>query len=137
MTFDWSTKGEVHVDMIDYMQSMVQEFKESHDLGVADTPAPNDLFDRGDEKNKLSRKDADLYHRMVAKALFACKRARPDIHLAVAILCTRTTNPNQDDWRKLVQLLEYCNGTLNDKLILGADDLHIVKWPGRIFCCPS
>ena len=67
-------------------------------------------------------------HTFVAKGLFACKRTRPDIHTAIAILCTRVKAPNQDDWRKLTDLMRYLNGTRNDKLILSADNLHIIKW---------
>jgi hypothetical protein len=64
----------------------------------------------------------------VAKGLFACKRARPDIHTAIALLCTRVKSPNQDDWNKLVRLIKYCNGTRDDKLILSTDNLHVIKW---------
>jgi hypothetical protein len=34
----------------------------------------------------------------------------------------------QDDWRKLDCLLKYINGSQKDKLILSADDLHVIKW---------
>jgi hypothetical protein len=64
----------------------------------------------------------------VAKGLFACKRGRPDIHPTIAVLCTRVKQPNEDDWRKLNRLMKYLNGTREDKLILSADDLHVIKW---------
>jgi hypothetical protein len=64
----------------------------------------------------------------VAKALFVCKRARPDIHTAVTLLCTRVRDPNDSDWKKLIRLLEYINGTRDDVLTLVADDLHLLKW---------
>ena len=32
------------------------------------------------------------------------------------------------NWRKLIKLLRYINGTRKDKLILSADDLNIIKW---------
>ena len=60
--------------------------------------------------------------------MFACKRARPDIHTAIAALCTRVREPNEHDWRKLVRLIKFLNGTRADKLTLSADDLHVVKW---------
>ena len=44
------------------------------------------------------------------------------------MLCTRVKEPNKDDWRKLTDVLLYLNGTRNDKLILSADDLRIIKW---------
>jgi hypothetical protein len=41
-----------------------------------------------------------LNHTIIDKALFACKRARPDIQLAIAFLSTRVRELNEDDWKK-------------------------------------
>ena len=128
MTFDFSEPGKVKIDMIDYINSMIDDFPVK--LGPNDTkqtPASEDLFAEGSSE-KLPKKLAEDYHTFVAKGLFACKRTRPDIHTAIAILCTRVKAPNQDDWRKLTDLMRYLNGTRNDKLILSADNLHIIKW---------
>ena len=54
----------------------------------------------------------------MAKGLFVCRRARPDIHLVVAVLTTRVQNPNKGDWKELIDLLKYRNGTREDKLII-------------------
>ena len=69
-----------------------------------------------------------MFHTFVAKGIFACKRARPDIHPAIAVLCTRVKEPNESDWQKLVHMMKFINGTKDDKLILSADSLHILKW---------
>jgi len=52
------------------------------------------------------------------------KRARTDLQLAVAFLCTRVSCSTEKDWDKLVRLLQYLNGTLGLALILGADSLN-------------
>jgi hypothetical protein len=67
---------------------------------------------------------------MVAKALFLCKRARPDIQPTIAVLCTRVKGPNKAGWEKLVRLMKYLNGTRELKLTLSADNLHCIKWYG-------
>jgi hypothetical protein len=94
------------------------------------TPAAEDLFAEG--SGDLLKKDkAKLFHKIVAKGLFLCKRARPNIHPTIAVLCTRVRRPNQDDWRswrKMVRLIRYLNGTREDRLYLSADDLHLVHW---------
>ena len=128
MTFDFSEEGKVKIDMIDYMCSMVDDFSipfGPHD--IASTPAPEDLFAEGNSP-LLDEARAKEFHTTVAKGLFACKRARPDIQPTIAVLCTRVKAPNEDDWRKLIRLLKYINGSRNDKLILSADDLHVIKW---------
>ena len=128
MNFDFSKKDEVMIDMIDYMNAMVDDFSvKFKPTDVAVTPAAEDLFAEG-KGEKLSKQEAEEFHTFVAKGLFACRRARPDIHTATAALCTRVKSPNQDDWNKLTRLLKYINGTRNDTLILSADDLHVIKW---------
>jgi hypothetical protein len=63
-----------------------------------------------------------------AKLSTLCKHARPDIHPTIAVLCTRVKQPNESDWQKLIRLMKYLNGTRDDKLILSADKLNVVKW---------
>jgi hypothetical protein len=64
----------------------------------------------------------------VAKGLFLCKRARPDIQQAILVLCTRVKDPNQADWEKLMRVMKYLNGTRNEYLTLSVDDLRVVRW---------
>jgi hypothetical protein len=71
---------------------------------------------------------AELFHTIIAKGLFVCKRACPYIHPTIALLCTGVCSPNQDDWDKLVRLMRYINGTQEYKLHLSADDLRVIKW---------
>ena len=75
-----------------------------------------------------TRSRAEVFHTWVAKALFACKRARPDIHHTTTLLCTRVRSPKEDDWNKLIRLLKYVNGTREDVLTLSVDDVHVLKW---------
>jgi hypothetical protein len=91
------------------------------------TPASDGLFNDGQGK-KLNQECADAYHTMVAKALFLCKRARPDIQPTIAVLCTRIKSPNQASWANLVRLMKYLNGIKELKLTLSADNLHCIKW---------
>jgi hypothetical protein len=63
-----------------------------------------------------------MYHTMVAKSLFLCKPARPDIEPAIAVLCTRVKEPNEADWLKLVRMMKYLNGTRELRLTLSADN---------------
>ena len=128
MQFDFSKSGMVIIGMVPYMKAMVDEFSvEFKPSDTARTPAPSDLFAKG-ESPPLNEEMAEEYHTFVAKALFACKRARPDIQPTVAALCTRVKDPNQDDWNKLIRLLKYINGTREDRLFLSADDLSVIKW---------
>jgi hypothetical protein len=126
MTFDFSQDGKVVVSMVDYMSKLVDEFPFPI-TKTATTPAAANLFDEGNGA-KLDPDKAQVFHTWVAKGLFACKRARPDTHTAVTLLCTRVKGPNEDDWSKLIRFLEYVNGSRNDVLTLEASDLRVIKW---------
>ena len=128
MTFDFREKGKVKIDMKDYVSNMVDDFplKFKPD-DIEATPAADDLFSAG-KGPLLDKNQKEQFHTTVAKGLFVCKRARPDIHETIAVLCTRTQKPNESDWKKLLRLLKYCNGTRDDVLILSADNLRVIKW---------
>jgi hypothetical protein len=126
MLFEYTDDGKLIVSMKDYMAKLVDEFPYKITKTAA-TPAAEDLFAEG-KGPLLSKEKKEVFHTWVAKALFACKRARPDIHTAVTLLCTRVKSPNVSDWGKLVRLLEYVNGTRDDVLTMSADNLNVVKW---------
>ena len=87
------------------------------DNGKVTTPAGNDLF-KADSSKLLTDEERELFHRTVVKALFLCKRARPDIQTAVAVLCSRVRAPGRQEWTKLVRMMKFLHGTKDDILTL-------------------
>ena len=75
----------------------------------------------------MKRKKA-IYHTYVMKAIFLCKRARPNVEPAVNFLSTRTIKPDENDWGKLARTLGFLKGTRDEILTLEADDTHILTW---------
>jgi hypothetical protein len=106
---------------------MVDNFSINLGSQTEPTPAADDLLAKGPDE-PLDAKKAKEFHTVVAKGLFVCKRARPDIHLAISVLCTRVIKPNKSDWTKLIRLLKYLNGTREYVLTLSADSLQVIKW---------
>ena len=115
--------------MSDYVKKMIDEFKEKgYKLDrKAETPAACDLFSPGTGE-MLSETKREDFHMFVAKGLFAAKRARPDIQPTIAVLTTRVQGPTEGDWKKLIRLMKYLNGTKDLFLTLAANDLHVVCW---------
>jgi hypothetical protein len=58
-----------------------------------------------DDSQPLNEKESDLFHRTTARLLFAAKRARPDLQVAVAYLCTGVKSSNRSDYRKLTRVV--------------------------------
>ena len=128
MTIDFTEKGKVKFRMDKYVERMLEEFPmKFKSTDTAMTPASNNLFEVGNSK-PLGKDEAEAYHTFIAKNLFLCKRARPDIQPTIAVLATRVQKPNNNDWLKLVRLMKYLNGTKKFHLNLKIDNLKVIKW---------
>jgi hypothetical protein len=78
------------------------------------SPAVDRMLSVDSESKELSKLLGEEFHTIVAKGLFACKRAWPDIHMTIAFLCTQVKHPTAEDWEKLMRLLKYINGSQKD-----------------------
>ena len=118
----------VEVDMREYVGEMIEDLPfKLKSTDIATSPAGDNLFSLGANK-PIDKKRADTYHSIVAKGLFVCKRARPDIQPTVAVLCSRVQRPNEGDWQKLIRMLKYLNGTRNQVMTMSSDNLQVIKW---------
>jgi Reverse transcriptase (RNA-dependent DNA polymerase) len=126
MKLDFTTPGKLKVDMTDYVNSMVKEFPE--EISTSQYPWNKNLFKVDDKDKKLSKEKQEVFHTFVAKGLFLCKRARPDIQPAIAFLSTRVKAPGEQDWLKLVKMMNFLNGTKDDVLTLCSDDTFNIIW---------
>ena len=127
MTLDYNTAGEVKIKMLDYVEGILTDAPADM-RGESATPAADHLFEVNPEAEKLNEEISQMFHHVVAKALFLCKRGRPDIQAAVAFLCTRVKAPDVDDYKKLKRMMQYLRGTRKLVLTLEADNLQVIKW---------
>ena len=127
MMLDFSLPGKVQIRMEEYIRNMLAELPEDME-GLATMPAAEHLFQINDTRTHLTDEDAMFFHHNVAKLLFLCKRARPDLQMAVAFLSTRVKNLDHDDYKKLAWAMKYLWKTITLPLTLEADDLQLVHW---------
>jgi hypothetical protein len=116
--------------MLPYIDEILNAFDKADPKasGVKSSATPDNLFKIDDDCEKLSLARAVQFHNIVAKTLYATKRARPDTCTAIAFLTTRVRSPDKDDWNKLAHLMKYLRGTRDLPLILSADGSGIMKW---------
>ena len=127
MVLDFTNPGKVVIRMEDYIRNMLTQLPEDME-GVATTPAAEHLFKVNDTPTYLDEEQAMFFHHNMAKLLFLCKRARPDIQTAVAFLSTRVKQPDCDDYKKLGRVMKYLRNTIALTLTLEADDLQLIHW---------
>ena len=64
----------------------------------------------------------------MAKLIFLCKQARPDILNGVDLLRTRVIESDKDDDNKLGRILRYLSRTMDLVFTLESDGTRTVKW---------
>ena len=69
MTLDFSRKGQVIIDMRNYVKRVL-EASGNASLGYSGTPATLDLFKVDDKSTPLNEEEAQRFHTMTAKLLF-------------------------------------------------------------------
>ena len=124
---DFSLDGKVQVQMFDYIDNMLGDLPEDM-CGMVTSPGADHLFTMSNTGKKLTREQSEMFHHNVAKLLFLCKRACPDIQTAMAFLTTHVMAPDEDDYKKLARVMRYLRGTKTMPLTLEADNLQLVKW---------
>ena len=86
------------------------------------------LFKVDSRSNPLEHRRAKIFHAFVMKGMFLCKRARQDIHPVVTFLSARTTKPTEQDWLKLIRMMNFPKRTPHDILRLEMDDSNFIAW---------
>ena len=80
MTLDYTVSGQVKITMSGYIDEILSAFDKA-DLkgcGTKSSAASKNLFKINEDCEKLQPKKAVEFHNLVAKTLYATKRARPD-----------------------------------------------------------
>jgi hypothetical protein len=128
MTVDFSVPEKVKSAMENYVKDMLRALPDDMD-GTATTPAAGYLFEvNHNNPELLDQETVDMFHHNVAKLLFLCKRARPDIQTAVSFLCTRVKSPDADEHKKLRRVMQFLRNTIDLSLTLEADNTKVMKW---------
>ena len=91
MTFDYSFKDEVRINMNQYISKVIKEFPAAI-TGKCVTPATDNLYKTRDVGRKLGDEQADAFHHTVYQLLFAANRTRRNIQTAVSFLTTHVNN---------------------------------------------
>jgi hypothetical protein len=125
MNLCFKSNRTVTVQMKDYLQESIDEsgLCIAHE---AATPAKGSLFDVDSESTSLEGEEFEVFRSVVAKLLYVATRARLDILLPVAFLCTRVTKSTKQDQAKLKRVLEYVKGSIDLFYTLGAESLNRV-----------
>jgi hypothetical protein len=106
MIFDFTVKGKVMINMIEYIKNIFADFPEEI-VAIRTSPTADHLFTVRDETlaKPLLEEQARAFHHASAQLLFLSTKARRDIQPATVFLTSRVRCPDEDDWGRVKQLL--------------------------------
>jgi len=119
MVFIFNEDKTVSITMDGYVVELLEAL--SQIMGEADTPATKNLFRVRDDCAKLGEDEKEFFHSTIAKILYLGKRVRPDLLVAISFLVRRVQCPDQDDWEKMVRLVQYIRRTKDYGIRLSAE----------------
>ena len=93
----------------------------------AATPASGFLFKTNNNADNLKEQQRKYFHTTVVRCIFITKRARPDIHTAIAYLSKIFKETNTNDWRKLSCIMIQLMETKDLVLRLKVEYLNVLK----------
>ena len=102
----------IKISMKDHVEEALEMFGEAI-TGTVSTPHTKRLFDVTPAK-ELDSNRSEIFHSVVAKLLFIMKRSNPDIETAISFLMTRVTKSDEEDWKKLKQVLTFLKQNVDD-----------------------
>jgi hypothetical protein len=106
---------------------MIEEFPDKLS-GEIKTPWNENLLKVDPNSKHLKTKQAKVFHTFVMKGMFLCKRGLQDIQPAIAFMATRVAEPNEGNWKKLVNMMNYLKATEHDVPCMSANDTGTIKW---------
>ena len=126
MNIEISDDKKIAVDMIEEIRKIIPGFSETIS-GRVTSSATSDLYNTTSFSKPLVNEKKKEFHSVTQKLLYIAKRARIDIDIAVAFLCTRVTKSTEYDWWKLKRVLTWLHCTINDKRIMGIDGTGVIQ----------
>jgi hypothetical protein len=130
VNIDFSGKDHVRITQYDFLEDILDKTSRYYGgmNGTSVTPAVSDIFTVDKTSTLLSKHQAEYFYRITARLLFASKRARPDLQVAMAYFCTRVKSPKVSDYVKLVRVIKYMHAIIHLPLFLGWDKTGTLTW---------
>jgi hypothetical protein len=114
--------------MTGYLYKIVDEFAFEIMGKTVSTPAAPHLFDKDKNATPLDVSKTKIFHQIDAKILWAAIQVCPDLLTTLSYLTCQVKAPDEDDMKKLVQMIDFICDTVNLPLTLGMGNANEARW---------
>ena len=101
----------INVGQSGYLKKLMEEYDVKN---TSEYPSDDHIFE---QDNESSYCDKSKYLKLVMQLMYAAIRTRPDILYPCIVLACRSTEPTDRDYKRLLKILEYLNGSLDKGLV--------------------
>ena len=127
MQLDFCKPGKLIVDMSDYIQTILAELP-AEMRGKAKMPTAKHLFNVDLKSTPIDKDHAEAFHHITMQLMYLSQRGRRDLRTAISFLSSRTSCPDEHDWKKLCWLTKYLDATIDLNLTLICNNSGVVTW---------
>ena len=130
MTLDYTVHVQARIAILGYIEEIITTFDKTDPKGkvTKSSTALKNIFVVNKDCKKLDQEKVVKFHNIVAKNLYATKRARTDTYTVIEFITTRVRSPKEENWYKLLYMMRYLRGTSKLSPTLSAYGSEILKW---------
>eukprot|EP00559_Dactyliosolen_fragilissimus_P000411 CAMPEP_0184874252 /NCGR_PEP_ID=MMETSP0580-20130426/42288_1 /TAXON_ID=1118495 /ORGANISM="Dactyliosolen fragilissimus" /LENGTH=255 /DNA_ID=CAMNT_0027377237 /DNA_START=17 /DNA_END=784 /DNA_ORIENTATION=+ len=112
----------IEIDIILFLKDIIAGFPDTISESEVN-PVTKDIFEVNDSDIILDDKRAKVFHSICAKLLWAMRRSQLDIEVPILFLMTKVGCSTEGDWKKMKCLLEFINGTIDNKKRIAIENI--------------
>ena len=130
MNLDYRTRGQVKIKELYYIEEIITAFDKAApgNNSTKSSTSPVNLSVVDEDFNNIKQIKVAYFQNLVVKTICATRQVRPDTCTSILFLTMRVRESDEDDWKKLVWMMQYLAGMQTLPLILSANGIGILKW---------
>jgi hypothetical protein len=121
MTIQRLANGNISVTQEGYINDILKKHKCEQLLKYPPTPASNTLFVIEEHSDNCNKHD---YLSLTMQLMYLARFTRPDILMPVTYLATKSSQPTQSDYSKLLRIVRYLAGTSKIGIVFTPSDMQ-------------
>ena len=128
MQLDFRKPRKLIVDMSEYIKPILAELPAEMRRKATTPTAKHLLFNVDPNSTPIDKDRAEAFHHITMQLMYLSQCGRPDLRTAILFLSSRTSCPDEHDWKKLCRLTKYLEATIDLNLTLICDNSGVITW---------
>ncbi len=115
----------INISQEGLIQELVTKYLVSSDECESSTASAN-MF--SESTRPATAVDRTKYLSALMTTMYVARLTRPDILLATTHLATKSQNPTTLDWKRIIRIVKFLNGTKHHCITISCKDINIIAY---------